>query len=179
MEDEMVAYAAGRDFVALDAMIRRYQTRCDELDGKPPEDKNRFRISPVGNRWASTGDHDALSGATINAAIEAATDPPTDGDPRSATQRREAAMQRVCRYFLDRGESPTEDGERPHITITVRSKHSSPASSKRPATCRSPAARSASCSATRNSRSSSPAPTATRSTSERPSTGRPGSYAGQ
>jgi len=28
-------------------------------------------------------------------------------------------MQRVCRYFLDRGDSPTEDGERPHITISV------------------------------------------------------------
>jgi hypothetical protein len=119
MEDEMVAFAAARDFVALDAMIRRYQTRCDELDGKAPEDKNRFGISPVGNRWASTGDHDALGGAIINQAIEAATDPPDPDDPRSTTQRREAAMQRVCRHFLDRGDSPTEDGERPHIAITV------------------------------------------------------------
>ena len=27
---------------------------------------------------------------------------------------------RVCRYFFDRGESPTEDGERPHIAIVVK-----------------------------------------------------------
>jgi hypothetical protein len=55
MEDEMVAFASGRDFVALDAMIRRYQTRCDELDDKPPEEKNGLYLSRVGNRWALQG----------------------------------------------------------------------------------------------------------------------------
>jgi hypothetical protein len=65
------------------------------------------------------GDHDALSGAIINKAIEVATDPPSEDDPRSATQRREAAEVRIHRFFLDHGESPTEDGERPHIAITV------------------------------------------------------------
>jgi len=105
--------------VALDAMIRRYQTRCDELDAKPPGEKNGFFHSRVGKRWASKGDHDALSGAVIDKALEVATDPPDPDDPRTPAQRREAALTRVCRYFLDRGESPTEDGERPHITITV------------------------------------------------------------
>jgi hypothetical protein len=119
MEERMVGYAAERDFVALDAMIRRYQTHCDELDQKAPEDKNGFFISRVGNRWVSKGDHDALSGAIINKAIEAATDPPDPDDPRTRAQRREAGMARVCRYFLDRGESPTEDGERPHIAIAM------------------------------------------------------------
>jgi uncharacterized protein DUF222 len=42
MEDDMVAFAAKRDFVALDAMIRHYHTRCDELDDPPPQDKNGF-----------------------------------------------------------------------------------------------------------------------------------------
>jgi hypothetical protein len=55
MEDRLVGYAAERDFVALDAMIRRYRTLCDELDEKPPEEKNGFFISKVGNRWASKG----------------------------------------------------------------------------------------------------------------------------
>jgi hypothetical protein len=119
MEEEMVGFAAARDFVALDAMIRRYQTLCDELDAKPPEDKNGFFISEVGNRWASKGDHDALHGALINKAVDAATDKPDPDDTRTPAQRREAALVRVCRYFLDRGESPTEDGERPHIAITV------------------------------------------------------------
>jgi hypothetical protein len=119
MEDRMVGYAAEHDFVALDTMIRRYQTHCDELDAKPPEDKNGFFISPVGNRWASKGDHDALNGALINKAVEAATDPPDPDDPRTPAQRREAGLARMSRYFLDRGESPTEDGERPHIAITA------------------------------------------------------------
>ena len=119
MEDEMVAFAAARNFVALDAMIRKYQTLCDDLDDKPPADQNGFFVSPVGNRYATKGDHDALSGATIDEAVHAATDKPTEDDTGSAAQRREAALVRICRYFLDRGESPTEDGERPHITITV------------------------------------------------------------
>ena len=170
MEERLVAYAAERDFVALDAMIRRYQTLCDELDGKPPEDKNGFFISQVGNRWVSKGDHDALNGALIKKAIEAAMDPPDPGDPRTAAQRREAAAVRCYRFFLDRGESPTEDGERPHIAITVPVESSVPAASKPPAMSPSPPARSAGCSATRNSKSSSPTPTATRSTSAPPST---------
>ena len=118
MEDRLVGYAAERDFVALDAMIRRYQTRCDELDDKPPTDKNGFFISRVGNRLASKGDHDALGGATIKKAVEVATDKPGHDDPRTPA-RREAALVRICRYFLDHGDSPTEDGERPHIAITM------------------------------------------------------------
>ena len=119
MEEQMVGFAAERDFGALDAMIRRYQTHCDELDEKAPEDKNGFFISPVGNRFASRGDHDALTGATITKAIEAAIDPPSPDDPRTLAQRQDAAELRIHRFFLDRGEGPTEDGERPHIAITV------------------------------------------------------------
>jgi hypothetical protein len=119
MEERMVGFAAGRDFVALDVMIRRYQTHCDELDKKLPEEKNGFFLSEVGDRWASKGDHDALSGALISRAVEAATDRPDPDDMRTPAQRREAALMRVCRFFLDQGESPTEDGERPHIAITV------------------------------------------------------------
>jgi Domain of unknown function (DUF222) len=119
MEEPLVGYAAARDVAALDAMIRRYQTRCEDLDEKPPEGKNGFFISEVGNRFASKGDHDALGGATIKKAVDAATDKPGPDDTRTPAQRRDAALVRICRYFLDRGESPTEDGERPHIAITA------------------------------------------------------------
>jgi Domain of unknown function (DUF222) len=119
MEDEMVAFAAARNFVAVEVMIRRYQTRCDELDRKAPEEKNEFFISPVGDRFASKGNHDALGGALMKKALDAATDPPDPDDTRTPAQRREAAAVRIYRYFLDRGESPTEDGERPHVAITV------------------------------------------------------------
>jgi Domain of unknown function (DUF222) len=119
MEADMVGFAAPRDFVALDTMIRRYQTRRDELDDPPPDEKNGFQISPVGNRYASRGDHDALNGAIITKAIAARMDPPSPDDPRTFAQRQEAALTQLCRESLDRGDRPTEDGERPHIAITV------------------------------------------------------------
>jgi hypothetical protein len=101
-------------------MIRRYQTRCDELDDEaPPEERNELFHSQVGNRWASRGDHDAVGGASMDKALDAAIDPPDPDNPRTLAQRREAAAVRIYRFFLDQGESPTEDGERPHIAITV------------------------------------------------------------
>ena len=115
----MVAFAATRNFAALDAMIRKYQSLCDDLDDKPPEDKNGLYMSRVGNRWALKGDLDALSGATLKKAIDAATDKPDPDDPRTLAQRQAVGAVRLGRSFLDRGESPTEDGERPHIAITV------------------------------------------------------------
>jgi hypothetical protein len=45
--------------------------------------------------------------------------PPDDNDLRTPAQRREAALARICRFFLDQGESPTEDRERPHIAISM------------------------------------------------------------
>jgi hypothetical protein len=119
MDDRLVGYAAARDFAALDAMIRRYQTRCDELDDKPPDDKNGLFMSPVGNRWALKGDHDALGGATIKKAVDVATDKPDEDDTRTPAQRRADALVRICRAFLDRGDNPTEDGERPHVAIAM------------------------------------------------------------
>ena len=119
MEERLVAYAAVRDYAPLDAMIRRYQTRCDELDDKDPTERNGLFISPVGNRWALKGDHDQLGGATIRKAVEVATDKPVEGDTRSAARRRADAMERICRSFLDWEDLPTEDGEPPHVAITV------------------------------------------------------------
>jgi hypothetical protein len=119
MEESMVAFAAERDFEALDLMIRRYHTHCNDLDDKPPEDKNDLYLSRVGNRWALKADLDALSGAILKQAIDAATDKPDPDDPRTLAQRKAAAAVRLGRSFLDRGESPTQDGERPHIAITV------------------------------------------------------------
>ncbi len=119
MEDDLVQLAEAADFRGLDARIRYYQLRCDELDDKPPEDTNGVYLSPVADRWALKGDLDGLLGATIKHAVNAATDKPGDDDPRTPAQRRADALGRICRDFLDRGESPTEDGERPHITITA------------------------------------------------------------
>ena len=122
-----------RDFVALDAMIRRYQTRCDELDGKPPEDKNRFRISPVGNRWASTGDHDALERRHHQRGHR--------GRDRSARPRRPALGHATPRGRAARGSAGTSStavrvrprtANDPTSRSPSRSNHSSAGSSRRP-----------------------------------------------
>jgi hypothetical protein len=120
MEDDLVRLAATSQFRGLDARIRYYQMRCDELDDKPPRDTAGLFISPVADRWAVKGDLDGLAGATIKKAVDAATDTPGEDDTRTPAQRRADALGRVCRYFLDQGESPTEDGERPHIQISMK-----------------------------------------------------------
>ena len=89
-----------------------------------------------------------------------AIDPPDPDDPHYPhSNGAQTAAVRCYRFFLDRGESPTEDGERPHIAITV------PLESgdfETMAISPSRRVRSASCSATRNSKGS---------TSVQPSTG--------
>jgi hypothetical protein len=119
MEHDLVRLAANAEYRGLDARIRHYQIRCNELDDKPPEDRNGLYLSQVADRWALKGDLDRLLGATIQTAIEAATDKPGEDDLRTPAQRRGDALGRICADFLDRGESPTEDGERPHITISA------------------------------------------------------------
>jgi hypothetical protein len=120
MEDELVGLAAESRFAGLDARIRHCQARCDALDDKPPPEREGLYLSQVGHRWALRGDLDALSGAIIKNAVDAAMDPPSPDDLRTPAQRRADALVRNCRSFLDRGESPTEDGERPHVAIVVK-----------------------------------------------------------
>jgi hypothetical protein len=120
MEDELVGVAAEGRFAGLDARIRHYQARCDALDDKPLRERDGVYLSPVGNRWALKGDLDALSGALLNKALDAKTDPPSPDDNRTPAQRRAAALVQLGRDALNRGESPTEDGERPHVAIVVK-----------------------------------------------------------
>jgi hypothetical protein len=102
MEDDLVRLAATSQFRAL------------------MRDTAGLFISPVGNRWALKGDHDALNGATIKKAVDAATDKPDEDDTRTPAQRRAAGLGRISRFLLDQGERPTEDGERPHIQISMK-----------------------------------------------------------
>ena len=88
IEETLVDYAAGRDFRGLDAMIRHYQTRADALDDKAPADRNHVHLSRVGNRWDLTGNLDELAGTTVDEAIRAASDQPTEDDDRGPAKRR-------------------------------------------------------------------------------------------
>jgi hypothetical protein len=119
MEETLVDYGAGHDFRGLDAMIRHYQTRADALDDVEPADRNHVHLAHSGNRWVLDGDLDELAGATVDAAIRAATDRPGADDDRSAAKRRADALTRICRFFLDHADLPVEGGEVPHVSVVV------------------------------------------------------------
>jgi hypothetical protein len=119
IEETLVGYAASRDVRGLDLMIRHYQTRADALDDTEPSDRNHLHHSHTGNRWILDADHDEFSGAIIDAAINAATDKPREGDDRSPAKRRAEALTRICRFFLDHADLPVEGGEVPHVSIIV------------------------------------------------------------
>jgi hypothetical protein len=121
IEDDLVDRAAERDLRGLDVRIRHYQTRCDALDGTEPADNNGLYLSEVGNRVALSADFDALAGDTVAKALDAATDPPTEGDDRTPAKRRADALVRVCRFFLDHANLPVEGGERPHLAFVIKS----------------------------------------------------------
>jgi hypothetical protein len=119
VEDTLVDLAAAGDFRSLDGAIRHYQTRVDALDGKEPADHNHLHLSHSGHRWVIDGDLDELAGTTVDEAIRAATDPPTEDDDRSPAKRRADALTRVSRFFLDHADLPVEGGERPHVSVVV------------------------------------------------------------
>ena len=117
IEDTLVYFAAEHDMAELDGLIGYYRKCCDSLDDREPADRNGLFLSPVGDRSALKGDLDALAGAVVTEALDAAMDPPSDGDTRTPARRRADALVRICRFFLDHEDLPMEGGEAPHVGI--------------------------------------------------------------
>jgi Domain of unknown function (DUF222) len=107
-EEKLVKHAAAREFRELDDKIRSYRRRVDELEEKEPRDRNGVFLSPVLDRWALNGDLDALSGEIGKAALDAATDAPSEGDDRTPAQRRADGLVRIWRRFLDLEDLPSK-----------------------------------------------------------------------
>jgi hypothetical protein len=117
IEETLVDFAAGNDWRNLHASIA-YARRCaDALDDREPSDLNGLRHSKVGDRWVTDADLDDLAGTTVDEALHAATDKPTEGDVRTPGKRRADALVRIARFFLDNEDLPLEGGERPHVSI--------------------------------------------------------------
>ena len=53
------------------------------------------------------------------AALDAATDSPSEGDDRTPAQRRADGLVRIWRRFLDLEDLPIEAGEAPHLSLTI------------------------------------------------------------
>jgi hypothetical protein len=54
---------------------------------------------------------------TLRTALDALMPPPGAGDQRSPRQRRHDALEDLARFYLDRSDTPTIGGEKPHINI--------------------------------------------------------------
>ena len=59
----------------------------------------------------------APAGEALEAAIDALSPPPRDGDIRTPRQRRHDALEDLCRDWLDNGTTPTVGGEKPHLSL--------------------------------------------------------------
>jgi hypothetical protein len=119
LEEQLVEFAAARDFRDLDGVIRYYRRCADAIDDVEPVAQNGVHLSPVGDRWALNGDLDALSGEIVKVALDAATDTPSDGDDRTPAQRSADGLVRMSRRFLDLEDLPLEAGEAPHLSLTI------------------------------------------------------------
>lgn len=119
VESTLVDFAAGCEWRELRATIAYAQRCADALDGREPDDRNGLQLSKVADRYALSADLDSLGGATVEAAIGAATDEPTADDERSPSKRRADALVAVCEFYLDHADLPVEGGEAPHVGIML------------------------------------------------------------
>ena len=82
----------------------------------------RLHISPTWERTVRVdGDLDPESGQTVLTAIRSLAEPAAlePGDRRTPAQRRADALVEICRRYLDSTDRPAQNGERPHITLTL------------------------------------------------------------
>ncbi|HEY5013597.1 MAG TPA: DUF222 domain-containing protein [Acidimicrobiia bacterium] len=119
VEETLVDFAAGARWRELRVTIAHAHRCADALDGREPDDRNGLHLSKIGDRYALSADLDSLAGQTVETAINAATDPPSDDDHRSASKRRADAFVTICRFFLDHEQLPIEGGEAPHLGIAL------------------------------------------------------------
>ena len=165
-EELLVEYAGrmeGREFTRTAAMIRH---TIDELRERNTLDQYRRRRLRLASRLDGMvrieGLLDPESGETVITAIGAIIDHDRGRDLRSPDQARSDALTEICRTYLDQGDRPGVNGERPHLTVLVdlatlegRAGHGTPRCSIAPSTS-SPPSRPAVWHATLRSPGSSP-----------------------
>jgi len=71
---QLIELARACEFRDLDNVISYYRRCSDDLDDRPPQEKNGVFLSEVGDRFALNGDLDTVSGGYLRAALSAAID---------------------------------------------------------------------------------------------------------
>ena len=108
--------------IDTDEVMRSWRTHADAEDGGTPgegEPASSVRLSPVGDRYALSGDLDADDGAIVTTALRVAESRDDEGETRTPAQRRADALVDVCRFFLDNQTTKTGGRHRPHVNLIV------------------------------------------------------------
>lgn len=102
--------------------LRRATARFRNLaraDGNEPVDVDGLYFSRTfGNRSVLSGEFGDLAAETVATALHAYTEPPSDGDPRSTSQRYGAALVRICEVALEHAPESEVRG-RPHLSFVL------------------------------------------------------------
>jgi len=102
--------------------MREWRARADAEDGgtsEAGEAASSVQLSPVGDRYALSGDLDAEDGAIVATALRVAESRDDEGETRTPAQRRADALVDVCRFFLDNQTTKTGGRHRPHVNLIV------------------------------------------------------------
>ncbi len=93
-----------------------------ELDPEKQQDRRGLHLSATtGGMRRVDGWLTSTAGAALEAALDANSPPPRDGDTRTPRQRRHDALENLCRDWLDNGTTPVVGGEKPGLTHRPRS----------------------------------------------------------
>ena len=99
-EQVFLKAARARDMKKLRAEVAHFQTLA-RRDGKKPRKLNGLHVSTTfANRTALSGDFGDLDAEILRTALHAYTDPPSEGDDRSTSERLAAALIRICGVAL-------------------------------------------------------------------------------
>ncbi|MEP6624645.1 MAG: DUF222 domain-containing protein [Acidimicrobiia bacterium] len=101
-EGEFLAAARRRDMWSL-SRLTAYFRACAKRDGDRPADRSGLRAAMVGDRVVVDGEFVGLDGEYVVRALDAFTDPPTEGDDRTSAQRRADGLVRMCRVAMEAG----------------------------------------------------------------------------
>ncbi len=99
VEPKLLKAARRRDYWSLGRMAA-HCARCARRDGGLPPERDGLRASIVGGRLALDGDIGGLNAEMIYRALNAFTDAPSEGDDRTAAQRRADGLARMCRVAM-------------------------------------------------------------------------------
>lgn len=122
VETELATHARDLDPAQLTTAARRVHTILDPdgaLDADLPARRELSFVRDAGGCDLLRGRLDAEAAAMVRSAIDAVS-APGPRDARTPARRCADGLVELCRRYLDSGQLPTQGGEKPHITVTMR-----------------------------------------------------------